>query len=303
MAKIDHLHYARVCVEVKQDAVLPSKIFLSKCSATEVELVVNVEVEFLGKQARRGHISTLCHSQPASSLMGRNLGSRETPVPPSMDKQIGVQQNGPGFAHDLGQPDAATRYEVLDDLVPGLDQPDLGLRPMMAPCPDDRPPADAESIGFLEMVSSPSPLEAPTDQHGKAPWVLSRGLGDAAEGISKAGANPISIRPCTDAARLEALEPRAATIMVEPFFPACEVVALDAIPSSVPTDSKLGDEPAVSAYHSPQDGQFIHHDSAPALVVDLDLTPNSISHLSSKYSWILHVCGPGMIVAQVKLLE
>ncbi|GMH14652.1 hypothetical protein Nepgr_016493 [Nepenthes gracilis] len=171
-----------------------------------------------------------------------------------MDKQIGMQQTGPGFAPDLGQLGAAMRYEVSDDLVPSLDQPELGLGPMMAPCPIssdrvekssvlstnlqlvDRPPADAESSGFLDTVSSPSPLVAPTDHHGKALRVLSRGLGAGVEGISVAG------------------------------------------------DFELGVESAVAASHSPQDGQFIHHDSAPDLEVDLDLTPNSISHLSSKYS-------------------
>ncbi|GMH14620.1 hypothetical protein Nepgr_016461 [Nepenthes gracilis] len=201
---MDHLDYARVCVEVKQDAVLPYKIFLSKSSISEVELVVEVEVEFPSKQARRGHISAQCHSQPASSLLGRNLGSRETPIPPAMDKGIGVQQNGPAFAHDLGQPDADMCYEVPDDLVPGLDQPELGLGPIKALCPIDtdrvekssvlstnlqmvdRPLADVELIGFLDMVSSPSPLEALADHHGKAHGVLSRGMGAVLREFSEA---------------------------------------------------------------------------------------------------------------------
>ncbi|GMH11746.1 hypothetical protein Nepgr_013587 [Nepenthes gracilis] len=35
---------------------------------------------------------------------------------------------------------------------------------------------------------------------------------------------------------------------------------------------------------SPHDAHYAHHVKAPALEVDLDLTPNSITHLSSKYS-------------------
>ncbi|GMH14546.1 hypothetical protein Nepgr_016387 [Nepenthes gracilis] len=103
-------------------------------------------------------------------------------------------------------------YEVPDDLVPGLDQPELGLGPMKAPCPIDtdkvekssvlstklqmvdRPPADAELIGFLDMVSSPNPLEALADHHGKAHGVLSRGMGATVEGILEAD-DSIQVEP------------------------------------------------------------------------------------------------------------
>ncbi|GMH27853.1 hypothetical protein Nepgr_029696 [Nepenthes gracilis] len=108
---MDHLHYARVCIEIKNDAVLPSKIFLSKCSAIEEESFVEVEVELPGKQAGRGHSSTLCHSQSVSRPMGRNLESKGTPVTASMDKLIEIQQTGRGNASDLGQPDAVMRSE------------------------------------------------------------------------------------------------------------------------------------------------------------------------------------------------
>ncbi|GMH27867.1 hypothetical protein Nepgr_029710 [Nepenthes gracilis] len=118
----------KLCVEVKHDVVLPSKIFLSKCFAIEEESVVEVEVEveLPSKQSRRGHNSALCHSQSVSRPMGRNLKSRGTPVPPSMDRMIEVQQNGPRYSSDLGQSDLVMRSKVPGESMPYLNQPELG---------------------------------------------------------------------------------------------------------------------------------------------------------------------------------
>ncbi|GMH16134.1 hypothetical protein Nepgr_017975 [Nepenthes gracilis] len=146
---MDRLHYAQVCIEVKLDAVLPTKIFLSKRSANEEESIVEVEVELPGKlsrSSRGGYNSALCKSLSVSHPMGRNLESKVTPVPPTMDKPNGFQQNAPGNASEMCQSDTVMSSKVPGEMecnqvdsdfekqsvkpckqVPCLDRPELGF--------------------------------------------------------------------------------------------------------------------------------------------------------------------------------
>ncbi|GMH16187.1 hypothetical protein Nepgr_018028 [Nepenthes gracilis] len=145
---MDRLYYARVCVEVKLDAVLPTKILLSKRSTNEEESVVEVEVELpgeLSRSSRGGYNSALCKTLSVSRPMGRNLESKVTPIPPIMVKPNGFQRNAPGNASDMCQSDAVMSSEVPGEMecnqvdcdfekqsvkpyeqVPCLDWPELG---------------------------------------------------------------------------------------------------------------------------------------------------------------------------------
>ncbi|GMH21330.1 hypothetical protein Nepgr_023172 [Nepenthes gracilis] len=78
--------------------------------------------------------------------------------------------------------------------------------------------------------------------------------------------------------------PEVATNMMEPISPVCAVATMDVVCSGLPTVAESVDDPAAVSAYSLHDAQFGHHDMAPVLVDDLDLTPNSITRLSSKYS-------------------
>ncbi|GMH19228.1 hypothetical protein Nepgr_021069 [Nepenthes gracilis] len=67
----------------------------------------------------------------------------------------------------------------------------------------------------------------------------------------------------------------AAKNMMEPAFPGCAMVATDVVSSGLLIEA-MSEEDHVARYG--------HHDMAPDLVADLDLTPDSITCLSSKYS-------------------
>ncbi|GMH29944.1 hypothetical protein Nepgr_031787 [Nepenthes gracilis] len=145
---MDRLHYAQICVEVKLDAVLPTKILLSKRSANDEESVVEVEVELPGKlsrSSRGGYNSALCKSLSVSLPMGRNLESKVTPVSPTMDQPNGFQQNAPGNASEMCQSNPVMSSEVPGEMecnqvdfdfekqsvksceqVPYFDRPELG---------------------------------------------------------------------------------------------------------------------------------------------------------------------------------
>ncbi|GMH13004.1 hypothetical protein Nepgr_014845 [Nepenthes gracilis] len=69
--------------------------------------------------------------------------------------------------------------------------------------------------------------------------------------------------------------------MMKPLFPVCVMAAMEAVSFSLPIEAESKEDPAVVSAHSPHDAQFAHHDMAPALDADLDLTPNSITRLSS----------------------
>ncbi|GMH19859.1 hypothetical protein Nepgr_021700 [Nepenthes gracilis] len=104
---------------LKLDAVLPTKTFLSKHFANEEESVVEVEVELLVKllrSSRGGYNSALCKSLSVSRPMVRNLESKVTPVPPTMDKPNGFQQNAPGNASEMCQSDAIMSSEVPGEM-------------------------------------------------------------------------------------------------------------------------------------------------------------------------------------------
>ncbi|GMH27869.1 hypothetical protein Nepgr_029712 [Nepenthes gracilis] len=71
---------------------------------------------------------------------------------------------------------------------------------------------------------------------------------------------------------------------------------MDAVPSGLPIESEFEEDPAVDSSHSAHDARFVHHDMAPALEVDLELTPNSITRLLSKYSLdASSIVGPDII--------
>ncbi|GMH05949.1 hypothetical protein Nepgr_007789 [Nepenthes gracilis] len=122
---MDRLLYARVCVEVKNDAVLPSKIILSKCSTFKAESVVDVEVELPGKQLSSDPKDAQCQPQSVSCPLGRNLDSGVKFVHPPKDKIIALQLNSPGIGAEHDHP-----MTVLRPLIPCVDQlvlsPDLG---------------------------------------------------------------------------------------------------------------------------------------------------------------------------------
>ncbi|GMH07498.1 hypothetical protein Nepgr_009338 [Nepenthes gracilis] len=446
---MDRLHYAQVCIEVKLDTVLPSKIFLSKLSVNEEESVVEVEVELPGKLSRinrGGYNPALCQSLSVSHPMDRNLESKGTSVPPSMDKPIGLQQNAPGNASEMCQSDAIMCSEVPGEMdrnqvgfdvekqstkpceqVPCLGRLELGSAtdgvcdeapvcrvdldsdlmpqnkapnesvvldacsdlvmsgscrsastvqsdevpssvshsklmpprsgcshpvvfkisklapvvadevpvvagPKLAPCPvgkvkvgeeNDAPsphlalctlstpldimhqikhcpqgglgmdgkfpivplsihdpassmlagnhklgdmhPTDAVIDESLADDSSPSQHAAPANQHGKGPGSAQLALVFHQE---RQPASFAEVLRCGPVAAVEGLLG----------------AAMDVVSSGLPTEDEFEDDPAVDSSHSPHDAHYVHHDKAPALELDLDLTPNSITHLSSKYS-------------------
>ncbi|GMH06251.1 hypothetical protein Nepgr_008091 [Nepenthes gracilis] len=78
--------------------------------------------------------------------------------------------------------------------------------------------------------------------------------------------------------------PKATSLLIEPIPPVCSVANTDVASSGLPIVVESADDPAVVSAHSHHDAWSGHHDMDPALVDDPDLTPNSITLLSSKYS-------------------
>ncbi|GMH19883.1 hypothetical protein Nepgr_021724 [Nepenthes gracilis] len=80
--------------------------------------------------------------------------------------------------------------------------------------------------------------------------------------------------------------------------------AMDVVSFGLPTVAEFEDDPAVDSSHSPHDALYLHHVKAPALEVDLDLTPNSITRLSSKYSLdATSLVGPDTITPRGSLAD
>ncbi|GMH21367.1 hypothetical protein Nepgr_023209 [Nepenthes gracilis] len=72
--------------------------------------------------------------------------------------------------------------------------------------------------------------------------------------------------------------------VLESAFPVCAVAAMDVVPSRLPTEALFEVDLAVVSAHILHDTRYGRHDMASALEDNLDLTPNSIIRLSSKYS-------------------
>ncbi|GMH01048.1 hypothetical protein Nepgr_002887 [Nepenthes gracilis] len=64
----------------------------------------------------------------------------------------------------------------------------------------------------------------------------------------------------------------------------CAVAATNVVSSGLPTEAVSEDDPDVVPAHILHEARSGRHDMAPALVADLDLTPNSITRLSNKYA-------------------
>ncbi|GMH07478.1 hypothetical protein Nepgr_009318 [Nepenthes gracilis] len=127
----------------------------------------------------------------------------------------------------------------------------------------DTHPTDAVIDKSLTDDSSPSQHAAPTNQHGKDPGSAQLAF------VFHQERQPASFAEVLRCGLVAAVE---------------GILAMDAVSSGLPTEAEFEDDPAVDSSHSPRDAHYVHHDKAPALEVDLDLTPNSITRLSSKYS-------------------
>ncbi|GMH19868.1 hypothetical protein Nepgr_021709 [Nepenthes gracilis] len=133
--------------------------------------------------------------------------------------------------------------------------------------------------------SSPSQHAAPADQHGKASSSAQLAL------VCHQERHPASFAEVLRCGLVAATEGLLGA-------------AMDAVSFGFPTVAEFEDDPVVDSSHSPHDALNVHHVKAPALEVDLDLTPNSITRLSSKYSLDVasHV-GPDTITPRGSLAD
>ncbi|GMH02206.1 hypothetical protein Nepgr_004045 [Nepenthes gracilis] len=198
-----------------------------------------------------------------------DAGPKMDPCPISNDrveKENAPLVNMPMINHcpqgGLGEDGMFPVPHVIQDPTPFVLSKNLQL--------DDGPPVDAESIESLASFSSPSPHAAPADQHGNAPGSAQLALVFYQE---RQLSSFVEVLRCGLGAATEGL------------------TALDAVPSSLPPELEFVEDPAVDSSHSPHDAQFVHHDLAPSLEVDLDITPNSISHLSTTSDVVAGIAG------------
>ncbi|GMH05990.1 hypothetical protein Nepgr_007830 [Nepenthes gracilis] len=126
---MDHLHSARVCIEVNTDAVLPSKIFLN-CSASESESYTVLEVELADSWFRKGRCHSLDRSQLDALPKQNGLKSSGTPATISQVKLCECQKSGYENAPDSDPLDVVSCSMDQDGL-----EPDLGLPLLTAASP------------------------------------------------------------------------------------------------------------------------------------------------------------------------
>ncbi|GMH19244.1 hypothetical protein Nepgr_021085 [Nepenthes gracilis] len=74
------------------------------------------------------------------------------------------------------------------------------------------------------------------------------------------------------------------SLLIEPSPPVCVAANMDVDSSGLPIAAEYVDDPAVVSGHCHHDAWSGHQDMILALVDDLELTPNSITRISSKYS-------------------
>ncbi|GMH31917.1 hypothetical protein Nepgr_033761 [Nepenthes gracilis] len=151
------MHFARVCVEVKLDAVLPSKIVLCKCPASEAKLVVEVEVEApgnslwlrpAGKSPRTGAFSKF-HPQTSPLSSRRSCFPRSPGIP-----SVGKSECLTASVVDLEVLNLKTPCDQLGEQVghDGLAEASAFLPP---PAVDDSSVSGvAEPVGCVQVAAS-----------------------------------------------------------------------------------------------------------------------------------------------------
>ncbi|GMH25353.1 hypothetical protein Nepgr_027196 [Nepenthes gracilis] len=179
---MDRMLYARVCVEVKLDAVLPSKIILSKCFASEEELVVEVEVEApsnslrlrpVGKSPRTGALSKF-RPQTSSLSAGMSYKLRRPGIP-------SAPYVCSGDAGPVGCDQAAVlRVSLLGELGPVSAPGEIVLDGMNSLSPGvwvaDLNQGDQQRVRYPSMIGLASDAEFSSDEGhlvgGGCSWLL-----------------------------------------------------------------------------------------------------------------------------------
>ncbi|GMH29966.1 hypothetical protein Nepgr_031809 [Nepenthes gracilis] len=281
---MDRLHYAQVCVEVNQDAVLPSKIFLSKQSASEVELVVEVEVESPDNSKRVRPSSGKSPRKDASSIV--------CPKTPSCSAGVTSDFDCPGNPPPL--PDClqiSIKDHVEKKVVAPCDHAtvQIGVE-IIEEVPASRPPPSLGNAGV-----------AVCDQNGLLPYSTSDPVG-----LSDASADPVSLRSVAIEGRMEAYGPKVAAMRLNLPTVGIDVAAVAHVPSVLAPElgcvggnaaDLCGPEPVALLSNVEIPSKLgsvlvtLVELTSNALVsacgyklVDFDVTPESINQLTRKYS-------------------